>query len=147
MKAFLKYLFTGFKYLLLQGVAEIVMILALEYMGFQAMLDFSKSNLLIENIEGIAWAISMKTVIFSLLYLPLFIIISYWLTRNKMACTLSFSIVNALLSSLLLVTLLLLKHKDLGEMIVPMTATLFASFLIIIIVKIKFAIVKQEQIK
>jgi len=76
MKTILKYLFEGLKYLIIQGILEVIVIVLLEYSGFKVLLDFSKSNLLIENIAGVAWAISMKTAIFSLIYLPLFVLIS-----------------------------------------------------------------------
>lgn len=54
MKIFLRYFVTGLKYLIIQGIIEIVIIVLLEYLGFNALLDFSRSNLFVENIEGVA---------------------------------------------------------------------------------------------
>lgn len=137
MKIFFKYLFTGLKYLILQGIIEIIIIVISEYLGFKVLLDFSKSNLLIENIEGVAWAISMKTAIFSLIYLPLFAVISSLLTWKKLGGNFIFSIVNALLSEALLLTLFLLKHLSFVEMLPPLISTLVASLIIILIVSKK----------
>lgn len=137
MKIFLRYFVTGLKYLIIQGIIEIVIIVLLEYLGFNALLDFSRSNLFVENIEGVAWAISMKTAIFSLIYLPLFAVISFLLAWKKVTSKFKFSIINALLSIALLLILFLLKHLNFSEMLPPLMSTLIASLIIILFVNSK----------
>jgi len=110
-------------------------IVILEYLGFNALLEFSKSNLFVENIEGVTWAISIKTAIFSFIYLPLFVIINFLLAWRKHTGNLIFSTINALLSVLLLLILFLLKHLNLSEMLPPLVSTLIASLIIILINK------------
>ena len=137
MKTFFKYLFTGFKYLFLQTIIEIILIIILEYLGFNPLLDFSKSNLLIENIEGVTWAISMKTIIFCVMFLPLFIIIKYIMAWKNIKSNIMDSIINATLNATLLLTLYLLKHLDVAEILRPLIPTVMASLVIILIMKRK----------
>jgi hypothetical protein len=133
MQTFLKYLFIGFKYLFFQAIIEIILIITLEYLGFNPLLDFSKSNLLIQNIEGVTWAISMKTIIFCILYLPLFILISNIMAWKNIKSNLMYSIINAILNAALLLTLFLLKHLDIAEIFRPLIPTVIASLTIIIV--------------
>ncbi|RFM32359.1 hypothetical protein [Chitinophaga silvisoli] len=128
-----KKLFAGFKYLIFQGAIEILLIITMEYLGINTLADFSKSNLLIENIEGVAWAIAMKTIIFSLLYLPLFLIIISLLSGKKTINASTLSIVNAILSVFLLLVLFLIKRLELSEMLFPLVATLIAALIIIVL--------------
>jgi hypothetical protein len=135
MKAIFENLLTGMKYLISQGLLEIIIILILEYLRFGVLSDIStKNNLLIENIQGIAWGISMKTVIFSIIYLPLFVVINFLLAWRKLRSTFAQSIVNTILNIALLFALFLLKRKDFMEILPLLTATLIASLIIIVVV-------------
>ena len=134
MKMFFKYLLTGLKYLIIQSSFEIVIIVIGEYFGFKVLPDFSKNNLFVENVEGVAWAISMKAAIFSLIYLPLFAIICYLWAGTELKTKLMFGIVNALLDVTLLTILVLLKHLDFQEGLPPFVSTVIASLIIIVII-------------
>ena len=83
IRKLIRYLFIGLKYLLIQGVVEIVLILGIEYLGVKVLSDFSKANSILENIEGVSWEIVMKTLMFSIIYIPFFIWICVLLDWKK----------------------------------------------------------------
>ena len=72
MAKFFQYVLVALKYLIMQGFVEIILIVLFEYLGIKVLMDFSRANLLIENVQGVAWEISMKTIMFSFIYIPLF---------------------------------------------------------------------------
>lgn len=75
MKRVLKNILLSFGYWLSQGVVEIIVITLLSYLGLKVLSDFSSSNLVIENIQFIAWIVAYKTIMFALIYMLLFTII------------------------------------------------------------------------
>jgi hypothetical protein len=136
MKEIYKYLLNGLKYLVIQGITEIVLIVTLEYSGFKILTDFSSTNLFIENIEAVVWSISMKTAMFCLFYLPLFVGISALLTWKNITNILKYSIINAFLNALLFMVYFALRNANFSEIANLFIATLLASTLIIITVKV-----------
>ena len=134
MKTFFRYFLTGVKYLLLQATLEVVLVVVLEYLGVNVLADFSNSNLFVENIEGVLWAISMKTIFLSVLYLPIFVLLCYLIVRKTLITKLITSIVNLLLNLMLLITFLLLKNLEFVEILSVITFTLIASLIIIAII-------------
>ncbi len=137
MTRFFQYLLIALKYLLMQGLVEIILIVLFEYLGIKVLIDFSRANLFIENVQGVAWEISMKTIMFSFIYLPLFIVVSTLLWWRKLKNHLVYSFINVLLSLLLsLIFLLLLRQVDFSAVFNLLIVTLLSSVLILIITKI-----------
>lgn len=138
MAKFFQNLLTALKYLLIQGLFEILLIVLFEYAGIKVLTDFSKANLLIENIQGISWEISMKTIMFSLVYIPLFMAASALLIKSEVNRSFLYGIINGTLSILLsIVFLLLLRKADFSDVSNLLFATLLSSVLILVIVKIR----------
>jgi len=138
MANFFQNLLTALKYLLIQGLFEILLIVLFEYTGIKVLTDFSKANLLIENIQGISWEISMKTIMFSLVYIPLFMAASALLIKSEVNRSFLYGIINGTLSILLsIVFLLLLRKADFSDVSNLLFATLLSSVLILVIVKIR----------
>lgn len=137
MKAFFKYLLNGLKYLIIQGITEIVVIVILEYVGLRVLSDFSRANLFIENVESVAWSIGMKIAMFCLFYLPLFVGMSALLSRKSIINSFKYSIINAVINILLFMVYFILRSADFSEVLNLFIATLLASAIIIAIVKIR----------
>ena len=137
MKRFFKYLFTGFKYLLIQGFIEIVVIVALEYLGIKVLSHFSKTNLFIENVQGVAWEISMKTIMFSFVYIPVFIGVCALLGWKKGVSSFVYGVTNALLMFLFsILFLFFLRHAVFSEVLNILIVTVFSSIIILVATKI-----------
>lgn len=137
MGKFFQNLLTALKYLLIQGLFEIAIIVFFEYVGIKVLTDFSKNNLLIENIQGVAWEISMKTVMFSFAYIPLFIAASALLRKKGAKDIFLYGIINGVISILLsIVFLLFLRQATLSDVSNLLIATLLSSVLILVTIKI-----------
>jgi len=137
MTNFFHYLLLGLKYLIIQGLVEIFLIVLLEYLGVKVLIDFSKANLLIENVQGVAWEISMKTIMFSLVYIPLFIATLVLISRKKVKSNFLYGNINGILSIFLsIVFLLLLRKVAFSEVLNLLIVTLSSSILILIAIKI-----------
>jgi hypothetical protein len=134
MRFFFKYLFTSVKYLLVQGIIEIIVITILEYLGFNALslVDFSISNLFTDNIQSISWLIAIKTMLFGLAYLVLFVVACYVLNKKQSLNRFIFSILNSAVNASLWLTLFLLEHVSGRDMMSAMLAILLASGVIVI---------------
>jgi hypothetical protein len=134
MRFFFKYLFTSVKYLLVQGIIEIIVITILEYLGFNALslVDFSISNLFTDNIQSISWLIAIKTLLFGLAYLVLFVVACYVLHKKQSLNRFIFSILNSAVNASLWLILFLLEHVSGRDMMSAMFAILLASGVIVI---------------
>jgi hypothetical protein len=133
MARFFRNLLTALKYLFLQGLVEIILVVFLEYLDIKVLMDFSKGNLLIENIQGVVWEISMKTIIFSLVYIPLFIALSSLLSNKKLSNSFLYVVINGVLSILLsIVFLLFLRQIAFPEVLNLLIVTLSSSILILV---------------
>ena len=138
IRKLIRYLFIGLKYLLIQGVVEIVLILGIEYLGVKVLSDFSKANSILENIEGVSWEIVMKTLMFSILYIPFFIWICVLLDWKKSKVNFRYSIVNTFLNLFLAVIFLVfLRKADISEVRNLLIVTVLASVLIFLIIREK----------
>jgi hypothetical protein len=137
MKAFIKYLLNSLKYLAIQGLSEIVVIVILEYAGLRVLSDFSRANLFVENVEDVAWSIGMKTAMFGLFYLPLFIGISALLSRKIIINSFKYSIINAVINIFLFIVYFILRSAEFSEVLNLFIATLLASAIIIALLKIR----------
>jgi hypothetical protein len=132
MKKFALLFLFGFIYIVFQGLVEIVLITFMEYFGVDVLLDFSLSNLFIENVQGVAWAISMKMIMFSIVYIPLFLMIGMFFFKNKFSNPF-YGIVNGILCATLLSVLFLLKGYGLGALVLPLLMSIISSIFIILI--------------
>ena len=138
IRKLIRYLFIGLKYLLIQGVVEIVLILGIEYLGVKVLSDFSKANSILENIEGVSWEIVMKTLMFSIIYIPFFIWICVLLDWKKSKVNFRYSIVNTFLNLFLAVIFLVfLRKADISEVRNLLIVTVLASVLIFLIIREK----------
>ena len=138
IRKLIRYLFIGLKYLLIQGVVEIVLILGIEYLGVKVLSDFSKANSILENIEGVSWEIVMKTLMFSIIYIPFFIWICVLLDWKKSKVNFRYSIVNTFLNLFLAVIFLVfLRKADISEVRNLLIVTVLASVLILLIIREK----------
>ena len=138
IRKLIRYLFIGLKYLLIQGVVEIVLILGIEYLGVKVLSDFSKANSILENIEGVSWEIVIKTLMFSIIYIPFFIWICVLLDWKKSKVNFRYSIVNTFLNLFLAVIFLVfLRKADISEVRNLLIVTVLASVLIFLIIREK----------
>ena len=139
MRALFKYLLNGLKYLVVQGIAEIGIVLVMVYLGinFEAMVYASTTGLFIENVQGVAWNIGMKTAVYGLFYVPLFAGISALLTWMNITDNLRYSVVNLFLSVLLFAVNSSLRDADHSEVSNLFIATILASVIIIMTVRMR----------
>ena len=117
-----------------QSVIEIIVIVALGYMGADAMGDFCRNCLLGENIEGAAWGIGLKFLIFVLHYLLLFVTIGFIPYFKSKRSKFKFALLNCGISSIIISLIGILKSK---EILLPLLATLISSSIIMACKKYK----------
>lgn len=127
MKRVLKNILLSFCYWLSQGVVEIIVITLLSYLGLKVLSDFSSSNLVIENIQFIAWIVAYKTIMFALIYVVLFTII-YTLGQPKIKG----SIVNLIIS---LIWFAIMATDNFYEALPILISTITSSVIIFFITK------------
>jgi hypothetical protein len=125
-KSIFYYSVQGLKYLIIQGIIEILVILLFEYAGLKVLGWFSRSSLFIENVEGIAWSIGMKSAMFSIIYVPLFVILS----RRAI---ISYSLINLGLNSILYIIYIFILRKASFSEVLPLSIATVLSSLIIVI--------------
>lgn len=133
----IKVILTGLKFWVVQNAIEIVVILVLGYLGVDVMSDFCKQCLFIENLEDTAWGIGIKTFIFLLPYLVVFTLISSISYFKSIENVLKYRVLNAVISSIIIILIGILKPTELKEMLLPFLSTLISSILIIIFVRFK----------
>ena len=135
----LQRVFTGLKFWIVQNLVEIIIVLILGYSGFDVMGEFCNKCLLIENIEGTAWGIGFKSLIFLLPYLFLFVAIGFvpYFRHNRI--NIKNALLNCLVSCLVILLIGILKPNEFKEILRPLSATLLSSLLIILFFKVKAA--------
>ena len=130
MKKFYKYLLNGIKYFAMQSIGETIFIIILMYFGLPYSGMLVGGEPLWEVIIGIlGYHAFFKLLIYGWVYLPLFVGINFYKGFHS---ELQFSIVNAVLSLLLPVLILFLRHLSIHEMENIFIATFITSGLIIL---------------
>lgn len=133
----LKNISTALVFWIVQNVVETIVVLILGYIGFDVMGEFCKNCLLIENIEGAAWGMGIKSLIFLLPYILLFVIISYVPLFNNNQSNIKNAFLNAVISCLIIILIGILRPDELLQMWRPLLATFVSSGLIILFLKLK----------
>lgn len=128
--------FVALKFWVTQNIIEITVILLLGYLGIDVMNEFCRKCLLIENIEGAAWGIGFKTLIFLLPYLLLFVLISFLPYFKNNPNNFKYALLNGVISCTIILLIGTLKSKGI---LLPLLATLISSCIIIFFTKIKAA--------
>lgn len=135
MKKQFKSLLNGIRYFVIQSLGETFFIIVLMYLGLPYSEMLVGGEPLWEIIIGIlGYNAFFKLLIFGWIYLLLFVGISAY---KKDKSQFFFSLVNGLLSLLLPLAILFLRHLDLKEMANILIATVLTSALIIATVKIR----------
>jgi hypothetical protein len=130
-------IFTALKFWIAQNLVEIIVVLILGYLGFDVMNEFCRKCLLIENIEGTAWGIGFKLLIFLLPYIILFIVISFVPYFKNNPSNIKNAQLNGIVSCLVIFLIEILKPNEFSEMLRSLLATFISSVLIILFFKIK----------
>jgi hypothetical protein len=127
----LKVISKGLQFWVTQNFIEVFVILGLGYLGIDAMGDFCIKCLFIENLEGTAVGIGIKTLIFFLPYLLLFTVINFIPHFKGVQNKLKYAVLNAIISCSIITLIGVLKPKDLKEIFLPLFASFVSSLIII----------------
>lgn len=129
MKQLFKYIVNGLKYFILQTLLETALIIILMYFGLPYSGILVGSEPLWEIIIAVLGYHAMfKSLTYSWIYLLLFIVINFYTKSEKQII---YSFINAVLSLLLPLSILILRGLTFTEMASVFIATLLASTIII----------------